>query len=91
MSGSSAGGNDESGYYVTDPNGHITPVGSQGAAENYAHEQNKLLLQRDLSGTGPAVARHGFRNLIGGCLLAIVIIFVAAAIIGWVIATFVVK
>ena len=86
-------GNEESGYNVVDPNGHVISVGSQGAAESYAKQQNQLLRPDGLSGigTGTSVNRHGLRNLIVGCLLFVVFIFVAAAIIGWVIATFVVK
>ena len=47
-----------------------------------------------LAGGGGAGSTFGWadlRNLLVGCLLIVVIIFVAASILGWAIATFVVK
>ena len=65
MSGFSVGGKImNSGYHVTDPNGHVIDVGSRGAAEDYAQQQNKLLQQGGLSSAGGPSTTFGdlFKN-----------------------------
>lgn len=87
MSEYSVGGNNKSGYYVTDPNGHITDVGSQSAAENLAQQQNKLLQQGGLSSAGGPSTTFGdlFKNcaffVVGTIILVVLIALIANFII----------
>ncbi len=79
MSGYSVGGNDASGYHVTDPNGHVIDVGSRSTAENYAREQNQLLRQRGISSAyNPS---ETFGDLFKNCAAMIVGIVVAVVVL----------
>ena len=49
------------------------------------HERRQWELERRLGGL------YEWKHLIVGCLLSVVVLFVAASIVGWAIATFVVK
>ena len=79
MSGYSVGGNDESGYHVTDPNGHVIDVGDRSIAENYAREQNQPLQQRGISSAyDPS---ESFGDTLKSCAAMIVGIVVAVVVI----------
>lgn len=76
----SVGGNDERGYHVTDPNGHITPVGSRDSAESYAQQQNQLLRQS----TSGYIPTESFTDTLKSCaalIIGTIIIVVLVALI----------
>ena len=86
MSGFSVGGNNESGYHVTDPNGHVIDVRSRGAAEDYAQQQNKLLQQGGLSSAGGPSTTFG--DLLKWCFFVIgtiILVVVSALIVNFII------
>lgn len=87
MSGYSVGGNNDSGYYVTDPNGHVIDVGSQSVAENYAQEQNRLLRQEAFSSAGGSSTTFGdlFKNCAFLVVGTIILVVVCALIVNFII------
>ena len=87
MSGFSVGGNNEFGYHVTDPNGHVIDVGSRGAAEDYAQQQNKLLQQGGLSSAGGPSTTFGdlFKNCAFFVVGTIILVVVSALIVNFII------
>lgn len=85
--GYSVGGNDESGYKVFDPDGHVIDVGSRDVAESYAQRQNQLL--RD-GGTSRGYApSESFAELFKSCaamiLGTIIVVVVIALIVNFII------
>ena len=74
----SVSGNNESGYRVTDPDGHAINVGSRDVAEHYAQQQNELLRQSDGIGYDPT---ESFGDTLKSCAAMIVGIVVAVVVL----------
>lgn len=78
-----------SGFYETDP----LQMQEEGwkRQERELREQQRLEEERRANSSSSVGDAYEWKHVIGGCLLSIVIIFVVASIVGWAIATFVVK